>query len=170
MVQECKRSVDPRKYPHLYAWQHALLYRAAWASIGVGFSSKAFSNWSRASLTYTGANKMTTECRYELYDYRRLFNKMIKIESTEEFAQTCSLLSKPVSEMYYGIVNTSRQYNNNITGIYLYQLADSFFSRVLIPVSSQLNTKAQITDSFQVGDYHNLPKHFILRLLIKQYQ
>ena len=72
---------------------------------------------------------MTTECRYELYDYRRLFNKMIKIESTEEFAQTCSLLTEPISEMYYGLVNTSRQYNNNIIGIYLYQLADSFFQQ-----------------------------------------
>jgi hypothetical protein len=93
---------------------------------------------------------------------------MIKSESTEEFAQTCSLLSEPISEMYYGIVNKPRQYNSNITGIYLYQIADSFFSRVLIPVSCQPNTKALITDSFQVGDYHNLAKHFILRQLIKQ--
>ena len=73
---------------------------------------------------------MTTECRYESYDYRRLSNKMIKkIESTEVFAQTCSLLSEHISEMYYGLVNTSRQYNNNIIGIYLYQLADSFFQQ-----------------------------------------
>lgn len=35
-----------------YAWQQALLYRAAWASTGLGSRLSAVSNWTKASLTW----------------------------------------------------------------------------------------------------------------------
>jgi hypothetical protein len=124
--------VAPGKYPHLYAWQQALLYRAAWASTGVGFSSKAFSNCSRASLTYTSAYKMTSDLSIEI----------IKKEPTEEFDQTRGLLNEPISEIYYGIVDTPRHLNIILLAIIFTQITDSFFTKVLILVSCQPQTKA----------------------------
>lgn len=35
-----------------YAWQQALLYRAAWASTVLGSKLSAVSNWTKASLTW----------------------------------------------------------------------------------------------------------------------